>query len=547
MKHISLKRCVATLFLTIAGISATNAQTAEIISANAHSVGYKDNFNKIAFSNEHGTYCLRVENYKPHIERLNAEMKVEKTVSYDMVEKREGGTSKVVHDLLQIKNNIWVFSAIYYRKTKETAFVAQKIDPISLDFISPEIELGRNKQIYYHSHNETTVRLAVTQESEDAMASSLQSAFIATSDKSSLILYMNNYELNLLNKQEAIKLMAFDDEMKKLWQTEKVFNYNANDLTILKVVADNQTNVFMVAEARSKGKTTITLGSISSTAVTPLLFTFTDQGKTSKEFTLQYTGITVAQLNPAISKNSKLLLTGTDVDNKARATGIYYGVFDINTLAFTNQSVFPFGAEFVKEDISSSKQAAIDKKVEKGKEPCIENLFYNNSIVADDGTLYVAFAEGRGIYSNETGVNLLAGYYHRRYLIFGFDTDGKQKWKNKITRASLSELNLGKFNNHCALTMVNNSLYAVYFDDPKENEFQSVNSETSKATDNAGIVLAMIDKGTGSLSKHLLYSSTGLTNNLPYISHSLIQNNKELFFCCYRQNKSYQYGLIKFK
>ncbi|MCU0432382.1 MAG: hypothetical protein MUC87_02880 [Bacteroidia bacterium] len=547
MKHISLKRCAATLILAIAAISASNAQTAEIISADAHSVGYKDNFHKIAFSNEHGTYCLRVENYKPHIERLNAEMKVEKAVSFDIVEKRDGGVSKVIHDLLRIKNNIWVFSAIYYRKTKETAFVAQKIDPISLNYTSPEIELGRNKQTYFHSHNETIARQVVNKETDDIIASVLQSAFIATSDNSSLILYMNDYNLNILNKPEAIKLMAFDDEMKKLWETEKVFNYNANDLTIIKIVADSKTNVFMVAESRSKGKTTIVLGGITSTAVTPLLLTFTDQGKTAKEFTLKYTGITIAQLNPAISINSKLILTGTEVDKNARATGVYCGVFDINTLAFTSQTVFPFGAEFVKEDLSSSKQAAVDKKADKGKEPSIENLFYNNSIVADDGTLYVAFAEGREIYSNETGVNLLAGYYHRRYLIFGFDTDGKQKWKNKITRASLGELNLGKFNNHCALMLVNNALCAVYFDDPKENEFQSVNSETSKATDNAGIVLAMIDKATGNVSKHLLYSSSRLTDNLPYISHSLVKSTKELFFCCYRQNKYYQYGLIKFK
>jgi hypothetical protein len=551
MINLFSKRGAISLFLSLALISQAYSQagsTVKLVNEVAKTADYKDEFYKIAFSNTYGTFCFRMENYKPTIDRLNAEMKVEKTVSFDHVEKRDGGAYKNIRDILCIKNNIWVFSSIYYRKTKETAFVAQKIDPVSLNYISPEIELGRNKQVYYHSHNIPLPNHVIVDDNHDAAVSLTQSAFIATADKSSLILYMNNYDLNILKKPEAITLIAFDDEMKKLWETSHTFSYDAEKMTITKVVADNQTNVFITGEVRSKGKMVITLEKTSSVSSAPVLFSFTNKGQTIKEHTLQFSGAMLAQLFPVVGINNKLQLAGTVVDKQTRATGMYYGILDISTLQFISQNEFPFGAEFVKEDLTANKQAQVNKKVEKGHEASIEYVFYHNSIVASDGTLYVVFAEANPLYDKESssGMVLLSGYYNRRYLCFSFDISGKEKWKSKITRASHGEMNLGKFANHCALQIVNNNLLAVYSDDPKENEFQSVNPEMADNKHNIGLICAEFDKESGKYTKHLFYSSNKPLINLPFISHSLITTNKQIIFCSYRQNKNYQYGLVEF-
>ncbi|WP_338813401.1 hypothetical protein V9L05_18675 [Bernardetia sp. Wsw4-3y2] len=431
----------------------------------------------------------------------------------------------------QLNGNLYLFSQLLDKKTKEKTLFVQQIDSKSLKF------KGQKKQIAQISFEGNRSR------------NSGSFSFSVARDTSKILVY---YQLPYEKKEnEKFGFHVFDNDMNLLWSKNVILPYEDKLLGVTDYKIDKKGNVHLLSilykeKARTKraGKPNYSYKILS----------YTDEGKTLKEYDVVVKDKFLTDMQLAIADNSNLICAGfySNVGTFS-IEGSYFLTIDSESKQIKTKSFKEFGLDFITQDMSEKQKKKTKKKADKGKDVELYEYDLNNIILKEDGG---AVLVGEQFYIREstirtTGANgqvsSRTNYYYNYHdiIVISISPAGEIDWAHKVPKRQTT-VNDGGYYSSYTLAIVGDKLHFVFNDNARNIYDKSLKEGKvySFSYKNLAVALNTVDSNGKQNRISLLNTPKKEEIVRPKVSVQVSKNEMILFA---KRKKKYQFIRITFK
>lgn len=279
-----------------------------------------------------------------------------------------------------------------------------------------------------------------------------------------------------------------------------------------------------------------------------------NKGKEIKDYEIKLNNKFVSDLQFKFEGEKHLIVAGFYSENDASSIkGAFFMKINLETKEVTNETLKPFGFDFIVSGLSEKEQEKEKKKEEKGKEIELMDFYLDDLILNDNGS-YSLIAEQYDVVSYQTysaGTNGSPGtwtthyrYYYNDVIVVNISKEGEINWMSKINKFQSTTDDGGYYSSY-SYTTKNNNLYLIYNDHP-DNLEQTVPSKFKSYRRGKETVQMIVEvNAEGKVTKEVLFSTE--KGEVVLRPKSCIRSeNGDLMLFANRKNE-YQFDLIQFK
>ncbi|WP_338764939.1 hypothetical protein WAF17_00635 [Bernardetia sp. ABR2-2B] len=465
---------------------------------------------------------FRLENYLEHydnnLNRIKSE-KLELEDDYTLVK------------ISQFNGKLYLFSQLLDKKAKEKTLFVQQIDNQSLKF------KGKKKQIAQISFEGKNKR------------NSGSFDFSVARDTSKILVY---YQLPYEKKEnEKFGFHVFDKDMNLLWTKNVTLPYEDKLFGVTDYKIDKKGNVHLLSILY---KEKVRMKRAGKPNYSYKVLSYTEEGKTLKEYNVNVKGKFLTDMQLAIADNSDLICAGfySNVGTFS-IEGSYFLTVDSESKQIKTKSFKEFGLDFITQDMTERKKKKTKKKAAKGKDVELYEYDLDNIIIKEDGG---AVLVGEQFYIREstirtTGangqVNTTTNYYYNYHdiIVISISPAGQIEWAHKVPKRQTT-VNDGGYYSSYTLAVVGDKLQFV-FNDNARNIYDKTIKEGkvySFSYKNLAVALNTVDSDGKQDRTSLLNTPKKEEIVRPKVSAQVSKNEMILFA---KRKKKYQFIKITFK
>lgn len=336
--------------------------------------------------------------------------------------------------------------------------------------------------------------------------------FRLSKDDNHLLVY---YELPHEKKQpNRYHFDIFDRDFQKRWEKEVSLPYPEEQFPIDEYHIDNAGNVYLLGVLYNGGPNSQRRKNLKYHYV---LLTWLEQGLREGEYAIDLPGKYFSDLTLREDEEGNLVFAGIyseKISNNIR--GYYFSHFDPYRQQFSDIHHQPLDFDFLTADMSKSEKERA-KKAESSQDarrvPELENYYLDELILRSDGGAAIIAEQyalkvmnldnPRTIYYIEQ----METQHFKNIILINIHPDGTLQWTARIPKWQRAPNYNGILNSY-ALIVMDDKLYFLYNDNPRNYNPKRKTGNISKYKGNKGAVVLAVLNSNGELTRKPLASTS---------------------------------------
>jgi hypothetical protein len=404
----------------------------------------------------------------------------------------------------------------YKKKNKNFELFFYLDDVLYLFTSFPDKKIKRNL-LFVESINKETLRpnndikkIAEIDFSEGSKKNSGSFSFELSRDSSKVLIYHGlPYEDG---EKKRIELHVFDNTINPLWEKKITLPKEDELIDVEDIEVDNLGNVYLLSldfkekrKSKRKGKPNYNYEIIS----------YYEKGDEKKIFPVKIEGKFLTDMQIEVNDDGDIICGGFySEESTFSIIGSYFLKIDTKTKEIKHKTFKEFGIDFITQNMTEKEEKKTKKKDAKDKNVELYNYDLDNIILRDDGGAVLIgeqyfISEQTRTSTDANGNSHTTTYYVYHYneiIVVSLTPQGNIDWNIKIPKRQVTKSDGGFYSSY-ALSVVNDKLYFIFNDNPKnlfyKGEGKIYNYNANKES---LIVLVELDS-SGKLTKESLFSS----------------------------------------
>ncbi len=443
----------------------------------------------------------------------------------------DGKKEMIYENILQIKDNLFLFTTYQDQKTKMNSLFVQTIDKNSL---LPNSDAKKIAEIDYSGNRKSN-------SGEYSIGTSRDGSKI-------LVFYNQPYDKG---EKEKFGFSVFDITMNLIWSKNIVLPYNDELFDIEKKKVDNQGNIYLLNAVYKEKRRKKRHGEPNYQYT---ILSFKKDIENAEEYPIDLPGKFITDMQFSITDNQDFVCIGFYSDKGTFSIkGTYYVSIDGKTKEIKSQSFKEFSIDVLRENLTERQQKKLDKKIEKGKQVELYEYDLHEVIHRDNGctTLvgeqyYVDIVTTTQTIGNTTTTTTTFYYNYNDIIVVNIDPKGQIEWVKKIPKRQVTT-NDGGFYSSYVMSITNDKLYFIFNDNPKnllESTTDSKKFATFSNQKGSVAVLVEVDKD-GNYKKEPLFKTVDAEVMIrPKVCEQISSNEMILFG---QRKKAERFARLTFK
>jgi len=269
------------------------------------------------------------------------------------------------------------------------------------------------------------------------------------------------------------------------------------------------------------------------------LTSYWNGGKDIRTYDIDDGGYFLTQMVTSVLADGDIICVGFYGDrNLSDIQGSFHLKIDKETRKTVSREFSAFDVEFLGQNLNRRKQKRIARRDEAGKDNELTGYVLHEIIQRKDGGLYLVAENAyvREIGNNQgVGINNNLGvrsfeYIYNDIVVISMSAKGVVEWREKIAKRQESTNDEGRYLSY-AVQLVNDELYFVFNDDPRNLDYDGEGKINRYARQNNDVINLVHVTSSGKQSRHLLYSLQDAKVIARPRIHSQISEDLMVIYC----------------
>jgi len=432
--------------------------------------------------------------------------------------------------IVQFNTELYLFSSFINKKQKMNYLFVSSINKKTLE---PNHDLKKIAEInykYYSKYNAGGYFYDLSDDSTKLM-----------------IYYDLPYKKGL---NEKFGFHVFDEDLNLIWKKSITLPYKEELFAIEKYRVDNNGNTYIlgriykdIKKEKRKGKPNYKYQVLA----------YSNEGNTLIEYPIHLTGKFFTDMNIAINKDNDIVCGGFfSEEGTFSIKGCYFLCIDGETKEITTKSFKDFSIDFLTQNMKERIAKKTKKKAAKGKTVELYEFDLSDFVLrSDGGALLIGeqyYTYTRTTYHTDAnGHTTSTTTYYNVYndiIVININPDGEIEWAEKIAKHQHTMNDYGFYSSY-ALAVVNDKLYFIFNDNPKNIYYKSVGKPQRFTKGKNSIVMVIEMDADGNQSRSALYRvNDDAVLTRPKVCEQIAKNEMIIFS---QKRKHQRFGMVTFK
>ena len=387
------------------------------------------------------------------LEHFNNELGKTKSVEIELKEKKY---DKKLEGLYLLNNKLYLLTSLKDKKTKINKLYVETIDKQTLLLNGDSKEIATIDYANHRKFNAGTFNYKLSR------------------DSSKVLIYYNlPYEKGA---SEKFGFQVYDNELNKLWEKEIELPYKEELFEVENYRVANDGNVYLLGVIFKDKRRVKRHGEPNYKYQ---VLSYTDKGNKLTEYPIEVEDHFLTDMIITINEDKDIVCGGFySAKGTFTVKGSYFLKIDDETKEIKAKSFNEFGIDFITQNMTERQEKKSNKKAEKGKKPELYKYFLDEIILKDNGGAVLIgeqfyIVSVARTYTNPNGgitTTYTNHYYYNDIIVVNMGADGNIVWTEKIPKRQVS-VNDGGFFSSYTITVVNDKMYFVFNDNPKNLEY----------------------------------------------------------------------------
>ncbi len=242
------------------------------------------------------------------------------------------------------------------------------------------------------------------------------------------------------------------------------------------------------------------------------LTSYWNGGKDVRTYEIEDGGYFLTQMVTSVLASGDIICVGfygdRDLDD---IQGSFHLQIDKETRKTVSREFSKFDVEFLGQNLNRRKKKRIARRDDAGKDNELTDYELYDIIQRKDGGLYLVaenafwrYGANNGALNNNLGARDIQ-YIHNDIVVISMTAKGEVEWRQKIAKRQQSTNDNGHYLSY-AVQLVNDELYFVFNDDPRNLEYDGKGKVFRYGRQNNDVINMVHLTKSGAQSRHLLYS-----------------------------------------
>lgn len=481
MKQVSLIISLFTFF-SIYSFGQSQSQKVNIEWGPKQKIDKKINLDKIISTDETGIYVLKkkikgaFQKYPTlFIEHYDNSLKLSKTVELELKAQEKELKFEFI---VPLNNNIFIFSSFQNKKLEKKILFIQKLNKKTL-------QPGKDLKI-----------IAEIDYSKKTSSFSGFFGYTLSKDSSKFLLYS---ELPFTkDEKERFNLQIFDQNLIQLWKKNITLPYKDDLFRIKKYKINKEGEPYFLAKVLKPNKTAYKNDELNYDYA---VLGFLDNGNQLKEYPIKTEDKILTDMHIEINSNQDVFCAGLySTAINYQSEGFYFMKISGETKEVEANKFQNFSMNLITQYLTDKEKEKINKRMTKGKEIGLKNLWLNKIILKNEGGAYLI---GQQYYVNRFDASTVK-FIYEDIITISMGADGKTEWTEKIAKKQISLNDYGLFSSY-ALAYANDKLNFIFNDSPKNLHYNGNGEIKAFSNSKKAITVLVTLDSEGRKSKEFLY------------------------------------------
>jgi hypothetical protein len=372
------------------------------------------------------------------------------TRSFDL-DLKEDGRECFVETILQLNNNLYLFSSCPNSKTKKNVLSVQQISKSTL---KPE---------------EAKQKIAEIDFTGESRFNSGDFSIRVSRDSSKLLVsYTLPYEKN---EPEGFGLHVMDSQLKPLWNREIKLPYENQLFDIESFKVGNDGDVYLLGLIYNDRRISKRKGAPNYKYQ---VFAYMDKGATLKEYPVSLEDRFLTDMQIEVLGNKNLICAGFYSEKGTYSIrGTYFLTIDGDTKAIKTKSFKEFGIDFITQNMTEGEANRTKKREERGAENELYEYDLDKLLVGrDGGAMLMGEQYFRKTTTHTTRMNGMVQtyttthFYYNDIIAVKINPSGQIEWAEKIAKRQHTTDDGGFYSSY-TMAIIRGQICFVFNDHPK--------------------------------------------------------------------------------
>ena len=477
------------------------------------------------------------------IEHYNKAMNQTKSSELDM---KYQGKMMDYESILQMNKELYLFTSFNDRSAKRKKLFVQRISRKTLKLVDKQRKIG---ELDYSKGKGVDVWGVLMQSSRLNKETGINKGafYIEVSRDSSKVLVYYNMQ-NKRGDKDQFGLNVFDLEMNPLWEKVVTLPYAEELFSVQGFEIDNAGNAHLLgliyydgSKSRKKDEKPNFKYQILS---------YYDEGDKLIEYPIKTSGKFLRDMTIALNEDQDIICAGFYSEQGTyKIIGSYFLKIDAETKETTSKSFNEFGMDFITQNMTEREEKRTEKRAEKGKDVGLYSYDLDKIILREDGGA-VLIGEQYYIrvvtnYSSNGNRSRTYHYIYNDIIAVNMAPNGEIDWTEKIAKRQ-SSTNDGGFYSSYAISVVQDNLYFIFNDNPKNLFYKGkgkVENYRPKSKESL-VVLVELDRNGKQTREALFSAKEAEIRTRPKVCEQISRDELVLFG---QKGKAHRFAKVKFK
>jgi hypothetical protein len=412
------------------------------------------------------------------------------TQSFDL-EIEEDGKKCIVHDIIQLKGKLYIFTSLANNKTKKNVLSVQKINKQTL---RPE---------------DQKIKVAEIDFTGESKSNSGGFSLRVSRDSSKVLVFLRKpYDKD---EPEAFGFYVLADDMTPLWSKQVTVPYENELFDVESFRVANTGEVYLLGviykdkrKSKRKGKPNYQYQ----------VFAYKDQGRETKDYPVSIPDRFLTDMQIEVLGNKDIICAGfySNVGTYS-INGTYFLTVDAKSGEVKTKSFKEFSIDFLTQNMTEREAKKAEKREEKGGENELYEYDLDKLLVGKDGSAML-LGEQYYVYTT-TSYYVVNGmrqsmttthYIYNDILTVKINPSGQIEWAQKIPKRQHS-YDDGGFYSSYTMAIVKGRICFLYNDNPKNITYTGVGKVANYNPGKESIVVLASLTEKGELERKPLFTS----------------------------------------
>lgn len=461
------------------------------------------------------------------LEHFNKELEKTKSVEIELKEKKN---YKRLEGVYQLNNKLYLLTSIIDKKNKINRLFIETINKQTLQLNNDSKEVASIDYATHRKFNAGTFNYKLSR------------------DSSKVLIYYNlPYEKG---KKEKFGFQVYDNLLNKLWEKEVELPYLEELFEVENYRVTNEGNVYLLGVIFKEKRRVKRQGEPNYKYQ---VLSYTNNGNTLTEYPIVVEDHFLTDMIITINENKDIICGGFySAKGTFTVKGSYFLKIDGKTKEIKAKSFNEFGIDFITQNMTERQEKKSKKKAEKGKKPELYKYYLDEIILKDDGGAVLIGEQFYIVTVTHTYTNPNGGttttytnyYYYNDIIVVNIDSDGNIVWTEKVPKRQRT-VNDGGFYSSYTTTVVNDKIYFVFNDNPKNIEYKGEGKIYNFNRSKESLVVIVEMNSEGKQSREALFSAKEVEVLIrPKVCEQISKTELILFG---QKKKTHKFARVTFK